>query len=69
MKNKCKFIPNMVADEMSHSGKSVTIRESNHGSDVCKEHYAQQYVPKSSILLAGNGVWKISSVACKNRLF
>ena len=22
------------------------------------------YVPKSSILLAGTGVWKISSVAC-----
>ena len=28
------------------------------------EHYAQYYVPKSSILLAGTGVWKISSVAC-----
>ena len=23
-----------------HSGKSATIRESNHGSGVCKEHYA-----------------------------
>ena len=23
-----------------HSGKSVTIRESNHGSGVCKEHNA-----------------------------
>ena len=44
-----------------HSGKSVTIRESNHGSGVCKEQY---YVPKSSILLAGTGVWKISSVTC-----
>ena len=22
------------------SGKSATIRESNHGSGVCKEHYA-----------------------------
>ena len=22
----------------SHSGKSATIRESNHGSGVCKEH-------------------------------
>ena len=42
-----------------HSGKSATIRESNQGSGVCKEH-----VPKSSILLAGTGVWKISSVAC-----
>ena len=24
----------------------------------------QFYVPKSSILLAGTGIWKISSVAC-----
>ena len=23
-----------------HSGKSAPIRESNHGSGVCKEHYA-----------------------------
>ena len=23
-----------------HSGKSATIKESNHGSGVCKEHYA-----------------------------
>ena len=23
-----------------HSGKSATIRESNHGSGVCKEHYS-----------------------------
>ena len=38
-----------------HSGKSATIRESNHGSGVCKEHYAYYYVPKSSILLAGTG--------------
>ena len=48
----------------SISGKSATIRKSNHGSGVCKEHYALYYVPKSSILLAGTGVWKISSVAC-----
>ena len=45
-----------------HSGKSVTIRESNHASGVYKEYY---YVPKSYILFAGGtGVWKISSVAC-----
>ena len=43
---------------------SVTIRESNHASGVYKEHCAKYYVPKSSILLAGTGVWKISSVAC-----
>ena len=42
-----------------HSGKSATIRESNHGSGVCKEHCT-----KSSILLARNDVWKISSVVC-----
>ena len=47
-----------------HSGKSATIRESNHGSGVCREHYAYYYVPKSSILLARTGIWKISSVAC-----
>ena len=48
---------------LMHSGKSATIRESNHGSGVGKEHYAWYYEPKSSILLAGTGVWKISSVA------
>ena len=51
-------------DQMKgHSGKSATIRELNHGSGVCKENYAYYYVPKSSILLAGTGEWKISSVA------
>ena len=45
-----------------HSGKLVTIQESNHASGVYKEHYA--YVPKSSILLATTGVWEISYVAC-----
>ena len=47
-----------------HSGKSATIRESNHGSGVCKEHYPSYYVSKSSILLAGTGVWKMIFVAC-----
>ena len=47
-----------------HSGKSATIRESNHGSGVCKEHYAKYYAPKSSILLAGTGIWKVSTTAC-----
>ena len=46
-----------------HSGKSATIRESNHGAGVCKEHYALYYVPKSSILFTGKGEVKISSVA------
>ena len=27
-------------DIAHHSGKSATIRESNHGLGVCKEHYA-----------------------------
>ena len=35
------------------------IHESNHGSGVCKEHFAYYYVPRSSILLAGTGIWKI----------
>ena len=43
-----KFIVDMrrpVADRVGdigkdHSGKSATIRESNHGWGVCKEHYA-----------------------------
>ena len=43
----------------THLRMSATVRESNHGSGVCKEHYT-----KSSILVAGTGVWKISSVAC-----
>ena len=25
--------------QVPYSGKSATIRESNHGSGVCKEHY------------------------------
>ena len=29
-----------------HSGKSVTIRESNHASGVYKEHYGLYFVPK-----------------------
>ena len=48
---------------LGHSGKSVTIQEVNHGSGICKEHYAKYYELKSSILLARTGVWKISSVA------
>ena len=44
--------------------KSATNRESNHGSGVCKEHNTWYYVTKSSILSAGTGVWKISSVVC-----
>ena len=43
---------------------TVAIRESNHASGVYKEHYASYYVPKSSILLAGTGLWKIISLAC-----
>ena len=31
---------------------------------IGKEHYAYYYVPKSFILLAGTGLWKISSVVC-----
>ena len=48
-----------------HSGKSATIRESNHGLCVYKEHYAQCYVPKHSILSTRTDVWIISSVACR----
>ena len=49
---------------LKQSGKSGTIRESNQASGVRKAHYGQYYVRKSSILLAGTGVRKISSVAC-----
>ena len=51
---------NPCFDHYQSFGNSATIRESNHGSGVCKEHY----VPKSSILFARNGAVKISSVAC-----
>ena len=47
----------------THSGKSATNRESNHGSGVCKELYLKKYVPKISILLARASVWQ-SYVAC-----
>ena len=29
-----------LSDHIVQSGKSATIWESNHGSGVCKEHYA-----------------------------
>ena len=47
-----------------HSRKSTTIRESNHGSGVYRRITRSTMYQKSSILLAGTGVWKISSVAC-----
>ena len=46
----------------AQSGKPGTIRESNQALGVRKAHY---YVHKSSILLAGTGVRKVSSVACR----
>ena len=48
-----------------HSGKSVTIPGSNHALGVYKVLYVWLYVPKSSILFAGIGVWIIISVACE----
>ena len=45
----------------SKSGNSGTILKSNQASDVRKAHYAI-FVRKSSILLAGISVRKISSV-------
>ena len=47
-----------------HSGKSATIRESNHGLVERSIKRSAMYQTKSSILLAGTGLWKISSVAC-----
>ena len=52
---------------LNHSGKSATIQESNYGLGACKEPYALYYAQKSSILLAGTGIWKISFVACEFR--
>ena len=49
----------MYTLHIAHYGKSATIPESNHGSGVCKEHYAECHVPKHSTLLAGTGVWKL----------
>ena len=53
----------MASIPLVHLGKSVSILESNHASGVYKENYALYYLPKSSILLAGTGKWKISYVA------
>ena len=39
------------------------VQESNQASGVQKAHYTQYNVRKSSILIAGTGVRKISSVA------
>ena len=48
---------------MLQSGESGTIRESNQTSGVRKTRYPQYYVRKSSILFAGTGVRKNSTVA------
>ena len=51
---------------MRSGSGALSTRGTNlhHGLGVCKEYYVWYYVPKSSILLAGTGVWKIRSVAC-----
>ena len=36
----CKERVHHFFAKLHHSGKSATIRESNHGSGVCMEHYA-----------------------------
>ena len=40
---------NWNLSSQDHTGKSATIRESNPGSGVLKEHYAYYYVPKSFV--------------------
>ena len=38
---KCTIrVDAIFTDGIYHSGKSATIRESNHDSGVCKEHYS-----------------------------
>ena len=48
-KNRITVLTEMIIDSLgvylqytlnSRSGKSATVRESNHGSGVCKEHNA-----------------------------
>ena len=34
-------VPQSQTTDKLHSGKSTTIRESNHGLGACKEHYTQ----------------------------
>ena len=67
-KNYAMVCPPVRGDNLSNkltnrSGKSSTIRESNQASGVRKAHFAYYYVRKSSFVLAGTGVRKISSVA------
>ena len=38
--SRCFEAVNRLWHFLTHSGKSATIRESNHGWGVCKEHYA-----------------------------
>ena len=40
--NLTEFVMILVSPphSLGHSGKAATIRESNHGSGVCKENYA-----------------------------
>ena len=47
-----------------HLGKNGTIRELNQASRV-RNNYVYYYVRKSSILLAGKGIRKISFLECK----
>ena len=46
--------------------KSTTMRESNHGSGVCKEHYAYYYICTKMLIFVSRTtlICKISSVAC-----
>ena len=38
--NRTLLYFNNKGTDVTHSGKSATIRESNHSSGVCEEHYA-----------------------------
>ena len=60
----CINVGDVYTEEEAPFGK-VHSGESNHASGINKENYEKYYiVPKTSILLAGTGEWKISSVTC-----
>ena len=56
--------PPVTVSRCIHSGKSAIIRESNHGSGVCKEHYAKYFVPKSIHFVSRNWRMENKFLAC-----
>ena len=63
-KESAFMVRKMLVRHATTFGKVRHISRIESWLGVYKEHYTKYYVPKSSILLARTGVWKMCSVAC-----